>query len=165
MKKKTSFLLLSISLLYYSSVNAQLKSSNICPAFIVDIMDGSVNKLYPESPYDEIKTKLPCFNESIDEPSATGCAGVFYKDKGIHFYTYRDYIEINESFKGSLSIPLMGADRGSLFKWFGLPRAKDNAWEAYQVRHGILVVYFNDAGKINKLQISSRTAETLRLCE
>ena len=161
---KTAFLLFATMLVTKIST-AQLKSTPTCSPLAVDILDGNVNKLYPESPYGDIKNKLPCFTESIDEPSATGCAGVFFKDKGISFYTYRDYIEITEGFKGTLSLPLLGAERNSLYKWLGLPKMKDNAWEAYQVRHGILVVYFDNNGKINKLQISSKTAETLRLCE
>ncbi len=156
-----AFLLLACSF----SVQAQLKTTPSCPTFMVDVLDGSVNKLYPESPYEDIKIKLPCYNELIEEPSTTGCAGVFFKDRGIYFYTYRDYIEIAENYKGALTIPIMGAERSSLFKWLGLPSMKDVAWEAYQMRHGILVVYFNSAGKVNKLQLSSKNAETLRLCE
>ncbi|MEI2750531.1 MAG: hypothetical protein V9E88_17460 [Ferruginibacter sp.] len=87
----------------------------------------------------------------------------FLKIRASAFYTYRDYIEITEGFKGTLSLPLLGAERNSLYKWLGLPKMKDNAWEAYQVRHGILVVYFDNNGKINKLQISSKTAETLQV--
>jgi hypothetical protein len=164
MKMKKPILLLAC-VLAVQIPKAQLKSTPFCPAFTVDVLDGSVNKLYPESPYQEIKNRLPCYTNSIDEPSATGCAGVFFKDKGIDFYTYRDYIEISMDFKGKLTLPILGADRGSLFKWLGLPKAKDNGWEAYQMQHGIIVVYFDAIGKVNKIQSSSRTPETMRVCE
>lgn len=148
---------------------AQLKATPVCHSFTVDVLDGSVNNLYPESPPGDIATRLPCFSQIIEEPtasiSATVCSGIFYKDKGISFYTYRDYIEIAENFKGTLTLPIMGADRNSLFKWLGLPREKDIAREAYQMRHGILVVYFNDAGRINKLLLSSKSVESLRPCD
>lgn len=158
------FLLLTAIAVSQLSI-AQLKSTPICNAFTVDILEGSVNKMYPESPWGEIMTKLPCYTDAIAEPSATGCAGVFFKDKGITFYTYRDYIEIDASFKGTISIPLLGADRNSLFKYLGLPQVKDNAWESYQMRHGILVVFFDATGKINKLILSSKSAATLRVCD
>ena len=143
----------------------QLKSTPVCPPFAVDILDSSVNKMYPESPLGDVMLKMPCYTQSVEEPSANGCAGVFFQDKGIMFYTYRDYIEINDHYKGAMSLPLMGAERSSLFKWFGLPLAKDFSWEAYQIRHGMLVVYFDGAGKINKLLLSSKSPATLKICE
>jgi hypothetical protein len=166
MKMKTP--LLTFAFLALNQVSwAQLKATPVCPAFTVDVLDGNVNKLYPESSTFDIKSRLPCFSDVIEENPvpASGCSGVFFKDKGINFYTYRDYIEITESFKGNLSVPLLGAERSQLFKWFGLPKQKDIGWEVYQVRHGTLIVYYDDSGKVNKLQISSKSAETLRLCE
>ena len=144
---------------------AQLKASTTCPPFTVDLLEGSVNGLYPESALAEIMIKLPCFSEAIMEPSQTGCAGAFYRDKGIYFYTYRDYIEINNKFTGTMSFPLMGAERNSLFKWLGNPQTKDAAWDAYQMRHGILVVFFDGTGKINKLILTSKGVATLRVCD
>jgi hypothetical protein len=144
---------------------AQLKATPVCNSFTVDVVEGSVNNLYPESPLGDIMNRLPCYTQFIEEPSATGCAGVFYKDKGISFYTYRDYIEINETFKGTMTLPLMGADHSNLFKWFGLPKVRDVAWEAYQMHHGILVVFFNGTGRINRIIMSSKSAESIRLCD
>lgn len=144
---------------------AQLKSTPYCPPFNIDILDGNVNKLYAQSPYGDVKNRLPCFTDAIDELQGSGCGGVFFKDKGVYFYTYRNYIEIRDNYTGTMTFPLMGADRGSLFKWIGLPKVKDNAWEVYQMRYGILVVYFTDGGKINRLILSNKSAETLRLCE
>jgi hypothetical protein len=161
--KKTFFVMACLATSHFAM--AQLQTTPYCPAISVDVLDGSVNKLYPESPYQEIKNKLPCFSQAIDEPSTTGCAGVFFKDKGIDFYTYRDYIEITEAFKGKMSLPILGAQRNSLFKWLGLPKVKDNSWEAYQMQHGMIVVYFDAGGKVNKMLISSKSPETLRVCE
>src|SRR4051812_10330796 len=118
MKMRTS-LLICFSIIISTS-HAQLKTTPVCPPISIDILEGSVNKMYPESPIGEIQMRLPCYTETIAEPSATGCAGVFYRDKGIFFYTYRDYIEINENFKGVMSLPILGAERSSLSKWFGL---------------------------------------------
>jgi hypothetical protein len=89
----------------------------------------------------------------------------FFKDKGIDFYTYSDYIEINMDFNVKLTLPILGADSGSLLKWLGLFKAKDNGWKAYQLQHGIIIVYFDNVSKVNKMQISSRTPETIRVCE
>lgn len=144
---------------------AQLKRSPICPHFVVDVLDGNVNKLYTKSTLGEIKKAFPCFSEIVEVETSSKCAGIFYKDKGLYFYTQRNYIEIRENFKGKLTLPLMGASRKSLFKWLGNPIIKDISWDAFQTKYGILVLYYNKAGRINKLQISSKSTETLKLCE
>ena len=145
--------------------HAQLKTSPVCPLFEVDVLDGNVNKLYPKSTWGEIKKSFPCFTEAVETATGTQCAGVFFKDKGLYFYTERNYIEITENFKGKLSLPLMGASRSSLFKWLGYPKIKDVNWEAFRTEYGTLVLYYNKAGKVNKMQISSKSTETLKLCE
>jgi len=164
MKLKTFMLIVACTVISHLT-QAQLKSTPFCPPFSVDILDGNVNKLYAESPWGDIKFRLPCFTEAIPEPSTNGCAGIFFKDRGVSFYTYRDYIEITDKFNGTMSLPIMGADHNSVFKWLGSPKMKDNSWDAYQMRYGVLVVYFDSTGKINKIQISSKSVETLRLCD
>ena len=145
---------------------AQLKKTAVCPAFVINILDGRVNELDPNSTIGEIKSKLPCFSGTEEETTTSKCGGgVFYKDRDIDFYTGRDYVEIREKFKGKLSIPLMGASRNSLFKWLGHPKIKDVSWDAFQMSYGILILYYNKAGKINKLQFSTKSTDTIRLCE
>lgn len=162
--KKIFFLFTSI--IITGAVFAQLKTTTVCPVFLVNILDGRVNELDPNSTIGEIKSKLPCFSGTEEETTSSKCGGgVFYKDRDIDFYTGRDYVEIREKFKGKLSIPLMGASRNSLFKWLGHPKIKDVNWDAFQMSYGILVLYYNKAGKINKLQFSTKSTETLRLCE
>jgi hypothetical protein len=159
------FVCLPVFLFCFYCLQAQLKTTPVCPAFSVDVLEGTVNELYPFSTMGEIEKKFPCFTGSTEETNGNTCGGVFYKDKDINFITERDYIEIGEHFKGTLSVPLLGAARAGLFKLLGNPHMKDVNWEAYQTNYGVLVVYFNAAGKINKLQISSKKAETLKLCE
>jgi hypothetical protein len=53
-------------------------------------------------------------------------------------------------FNVKLTLPILGADSG---------------WKAYQLQHGIIIVYFDNVSKVNKMQISSRTPETIRVCE
>ncbi len=143
----------------------QLKTTPVCPTIIVDILDGKVNELYPNSTMGEIKGKLPCFSETETETTGSKCGGtIFYKDRDIYFYTGRDYVEIREKFKGKLTIPLMGASRNSLFKWLGHPKIKDITWDAFQMAYGTLVLYYK-AGKVNKLQFSTKPSEALSLCE
>ena len=146
-------------------LHAQLRATPYCPPFNVDVLDGTVSNIHPQSPYSDIKNRLPCFTDEADELSSSGCGGVFYKDKGVYFYTYRDYIDIKANFTGTMSIPLMTTDRKSLFKWLGNPAIRDINWEAYQMRYGCLVVFFDTNGKVNRVVISSRSTETLRLCE
>jgi hypothetical protein len=143
-----------------------LKTTPLCPTITVDILGGRVNELPVTSTVGQIKEKLPCFTSAEDESATAKCGGgVFYKDKDIYFYTARDYVEIGPNFKGKLSIPLMGAARTGLFKWLGLPSLKDVNWDAFQTSYGILIVYYNKAGKVNKIQFSILGTDTIKLCE
>ncbi len=145
---------------------AQLKTTAICPTFVVDILDGKVSGVLPDFTNGQIKEKLPCFTSEEPEAASSKCGGgVFYKDKDIYFYTGRDYVEIREKFKGKLSIPLMGANRNGLFKWLGNPKIKDVNWDAYQTQYGTLVLHYNKAGKVNLIQFSKKSTDTLTLCE
>ncbi len=144
---------------------AQLKATPACPPFAVDVLEGSISqKLTLRSTAGEVIKAFPCYTDSVSGTEGS-CAGVFYKDKGISFFTERSYIEITDKFKGTLTPALLGADRGSLFRQLGNPAIKDAGWDAFQTQYGILVVYYNASGKINKLQLSSKSAETLKLCE
>ncbi len=148
-----------------SASRAQLKTTSICPAFSVDVLEGTVNETHVYDTKGQIEKKFPCFTSTTEETNGSTCGGVFYKDKDISFFTERDYIEVGEKFKGKLSLPLIGASRGGLFKLLGNPQIKDINWDAYQTKYGILILYYNKAGKINKLQMSNRNAETIKLCE
>lgn len=147
-------------------VIGQLKTSSPCAGFTVDILDGKVNDILPTYTVDQIKGKLPCFTTAEQESSSAKCGGgVFYKDRDIYFYTSRDYVEIGPKFKGRLSIPLMGANRGVLFKWLGHPKIKEPAWDAYTTSYGTLILYYTKANKVNKIQFSSLGTESIQLCE
>jgi hypothetical protein len=162
--KAPFFILLSLATV--TIANAQLKTTPVCGTFVVEILDGKVNGVFPDFTIGQIKEKLPCFTSEEPENSTSKCGGgVFYKDKDIYFYTGRDYIEIREKFKGKLSIPLLGATRNSLFKWLGNPKIKDVNWDAFQTQYGTLVLHYNKAGKVNLIQFSKKSTETLSLCE
>lgn len=155
------------SLFFCNVASAQLKITPKCPAFDIDILHGIVNQvILPTSTVGQIKLNLPCFTSFEEEGTSAKCgAGVFYKDKDVYFYTTRDYVEIGPDFKGKLSIPLMGASRNSLFKWLGKPQIKDVTWDAFQTAYGVLILYYNKASKVNKIQFSTQTANTIQLCE
>lgn len=166
MKTKACTLAIALAVILMPAIcSAQLRSTPYCPPFNVDVLDGTVARLFPQSPHGDIKNRLPCFTDEKDELSEWGCGGVFFKDRGVSFHTYRDYIEIRENFNGTMTIPLMKAERNSLFKWLGLPKVRDAGWESYQMRYGCLVLFFDQSNKVNRVIISSKSAETLRLCE
>lgn len=151
------------AILLHTAAPAQLKTTTQCPDFNIDILSGTVNKvILPNSTVGQIRFNIPCFEE---KDSSTCGAGVFYKDKDVYFHTDRDYIEIGPSFKGELSIPLLGASRNGLFKWLGSPQIKDVNWDAFQTAYGILILYYDKEAKVNKIQFSTQTANTIRLCE
>jgi hypothetical protein len=160
-----TFFLIFVAIVSTQSATAQLKATAVCPPIKVDIMDGNVNDLYPRSAIEEVKAVFPCSSEIVEQGSSSKCAGVFFKDRDIYFYTERNYIEIGEQFKGKLTPALMGVNRNSLFKLLGSPKLKDTNWDAFQMGYGTLVLYYNKAGKIIKIQISSKSTEALKLCE
>ena len=146
--------------------HSQLKTTKVCPAFMVDVLEGKINNdLSTRSTLGEFKTTLPCYTEIIEENTGTKCAGVFYKDKDIKFYSDRDYLEIGANFKGKLSLPLLGANRKNLFKWLGYPKIKDVNWDAFTTKYGIMILYYTKAGKVNKIQMSHKTTDSIKLCE
>lgn len=161
---KTIFLFLAFSM-SAQLAHAQLTAKAVCPPFTVDILAGSVNELVPKSAIVEVKARFPCFSGIIEKDSVSICAGVFYPDKDINFYTGRQYIEIGEKFKGKLTPALMGASRASLFNTLGHPKLKDAGWDAFQMGYGTLILYYNAAGKINKIQMCSKNTETIKLCQ
>ncbi|MDF2191861.1 hypothetical protein [Paraflavitalea sp. CAU 1676] len=142
----------------------QLKAKVICPAFDVDILEGKVNTYKATAGAGEIKAKFPCFTSATTDSAKCGEA-IYFKDKDITFYTSRDYIEIGEKFKGKLSVPLIGASRGSLFKVLGHPKMKDDTWDAFQTAYGTLVLHYNKANKVKLIQFSTKDTNTLSLCE
>ena len=145
---------------------AQLKTTPVCPVLNVDILEGNVNGIEPNFYATDIKKAFPCFTAEEPETASSKCGGLIsYKDKDIYFYTTRGYIEIREKFKGKLSVPLMGAARSSLFKLLGHPKIKDVNWDAFQTKYGILVLHYNKTGKINLIQFSKKTTDTINLCE
>ena len=152
--------------LIVAGAEAQLKTSKICPPFSVEILDGRVNELRITDNIAQIKAKLPCYS-SVEEESATAkCGGgIFYKDNDVYFYTARDYVEIGPKFKGKLSIPLMGAPRSGLYKWLGNAKIKDVSWDAFTTQYGILILYYTKANKVNKIQFSTKSTDTINLCE
>ncbi len=164
MKIKTAFLAFAFCI-SAGLANAQLNATPVCPSFTVDILAGSVNELVPKSAIVEVIAKFPCFSSIIEKDSITICAGVFYPDKSINFYTGRQYIEIGEKFKGKLTPALMGASRSGLFSMLGHPKLKDAAWDAYQMGYGTLILYYNAAGKINKIQMCSKGTDAIKLCQ
>jgi hypothetical protein len=146
--------------------SAQLTPKSKCGDFTVDILDGIVNGNRPNVNIDELKKNLPCFTSTEEENSSSKCGGgVFYKDRDIYFYTGRDYVQIGEKFKGKMSIPLIGTKRGSLFNKLGQPKIKDTNWDAYQTQYGTLVLYYNAAGKVNKIQFSTKPSDSMSPCE
>jgi len=162
--KRLLFFLLSI--LIINAASAQLKTKVVCPAFEVDLLNGKVNGAKADWGYALLKEKFPCYTKAEDETAASKCGGgLFYTDKGIILFTGRDYVELTPTFKGKLTPALFGAKRGALFNTLGNPKMKDDNWDAYQTSYGTLILYFDKASKVNKIQFSTRTTETIQLCE
>jgi len=156
------FVLVSCALLSKSQLVAKTK----CPDFVVDILDGKVSGMKASAFDYDIKKTLPCFTSAEPDGSSIKCGGgVFYKDKDISFFTDRDYIQIGEKFKGKMTIPLIGAKRGTFFNKLGNPKLSDDGWDAWQMSYGTLVLRYNKLGKVYLIQMSSVTMDAIKLCE
>lgn len=149
-----------------SGASAQLKVTDACPVFTVDVLEGNINKIHPKSTSSEITRTFPCQTEVEERIDSAGrCQGVFYKNRGVSFFTGRNYIEVNSSFKGKMNPAIMGAAKGSLFSTLGHPKLKDIEWEAYQTKYGTLIVYYSKANRINKIQMTTKSTDNIKLCE
>jgi len=144
---------------------AQLKVKADCGLLTVDVYKGWINEAKPNIDPEQIKIKLPCFTSFEKEGNESTCGGgVYYDDKGLRFYTQRDYMVITDKFKGRFTAPVLGVKRGGMFKNFGNPKMKDANWEAYQMAYGIMIVYYNTGGVVNKVIISTSTTDNIDLC-
>jgi len=161
---KKTILPFIISFAMSQLTNAQLKAKPSCGAFSVDVLNGTVDNVKPDFNAEQVKEKFPCLT-SEEQPSYKCGSALFYKDRDISFYVQRQYVEIGPAFKGKLSVPLLGAARGSLFKYLGNPAIKDPNWDAFQMSYGTLVLHYNSAGKVILIQFSTKGTETLNLCE
>lgn len=147
------------------SVSAQLKVKPDCGVITVDVYKGWVNEVKPNADPEQMKAKLPCFTSFEKEGNTSTCGGgVFLDDKGIRFYTQRDYIQITDKFKGKFTAPVLGVKKANMFARFGNPKLSDSNWEAYQMAYGIMIVYYNTAGLANKVIISTKTTDDIGLC-
>ena len=145
----------------FHAAGAQLKVKPKCDAFVVNLLDGKVNDVHPDFTAGQIKTKLPCFTSEDAK-----CGGVIvFKDRDLKFYVSRNYVEVGPAFKGKLTLPLMGAKRGTFFKWLGHPKLKDDNWDAFQTQYGCLVLYYNAASKVRMIRFSTKSTDALNLCE
>jgi len=159
-----SIILLPLMAILLLPARGQLKVKATCNTFSVDILDGKVNGVRPDFTAGEIKAKFPCFTS--EDPETSKCGGViYYKDRDLKFFTGRDYVEIGPAFKGQLSLPLMGAKRGSTFKYLGNPTLKDSNWDAFETQYGCLILYYSSASKVNKIRFSTKTTDIIQLCE
>lgn len=162
--KNLFLVLIFISVCKFST--AQLKVTKLCPEFTVNILEGNVNGIEPNHSAAIVKKEFPCYTSEIPEADSSRCGGIVaYQDKDIYFYTGRDYIQVGPKFKGKMSLPLMGAARSSLFRTLGHASIKDAGWDAFQTQYGILILHYSPAGKVNLIQFSKKSAETIKLCE
>ena len=159
------FIVFALLLTCCVSLQAQLTVKADCGVLTVDVHKGWINQMKPNADPEQIKAQLTCFTSAEKEGNSSTCGGgVFYDNKGIRFYTQRDYIVITDKFKGKFTAPVLGMKKAAMFPKYGNPKLKDNNWEAYQMAYGIMIVYYNSASVVNKLIISTKTTDDISLC-
>ena len=156
-----------VSASYFSEfLNGSTGHQNQVSWFLVDVLDGKVTGIKSNAQDYDIKKALPCFTGSEPDNSTAKCGGgVFYKDKDIYFYTDRDYIQIGPKFKGKMTLALIGAKRNSFFNKLGNPKISDDTWDAWVMQYGTLVLHYDKTGKVNLIEMSTKSTETLNLCQ
>src|SRR6218665_402177 len=86
-----------IAIMTIGNSYAQLKTTDACPTFTVDVLEGNINRVHPKSTIGEILKTFPCQSAIEERQDSSGrCSGVFYTSKQVNFYTGRNYIEIKE---------------------------------------------------------------------
>ncbi|HTJ14335.1 MAG TPA: hypothetical protein VL547_19990 [Dinghuibacter sp.] len=163
---KRVVLFLSFCLLAGASF-AQLKPKVNCGDLTVDVLNGTINGLKPNTGAAQFKSEVPCSTGSDDASGKCGTV-VYYKDKGVAFFADRKYFEIRPGFKGKITMQVMGTARNALFKYFGRPKVKDVLWDAFETQYGTLVLHYTApgaAGRVNLIQISTESTDVLSLCE
>ncbi len=149
-----------------SHLQAQLKANADCGVITVDIFKGWINQAKPNDDPEQIKVKLPCFSSFEKEGNESKCGGgIYYSEKGLAFFIQRDYVVIDEKFKGKFNAAIMGSKSDALFAILGNPKVKDANWEAYQMAYGTMIVYYNTKGIVNKIIISTKTTDEIQLCD
>lgn len=146
---------------------AQLKPKVQCGDLTVDVLNGTINGLKPNTAAAQFKSEVPCSTGADDASGKCGTA-VYYKDKGVAFFADRKYFEIRPGFKGKITMQVMGTPRNALFKYLGRPKVKDVLWDAFETQYGTLVLHYTvagAAGRVNLIQISTESTDVLSLCE
>jgi hypothetical protein len=158
--------LLACTLTLAVATQAQLTPKVNCGALTVDILNGTINGLKPNTGFGEFQHAVPCSTGA--DPSGKCGSVVYYKDKDVAFYAERKYFEIGTRFKGKMTLRVLGAPRNILFKYLGNPKVKDVLWDAYETQYGTLVLHYTAAGaagKVRLIQMSTLSTDELSLCE
>jgi hypothetical protein len=148
------------------ATQAQLKPKTNCGDITVDILNGTINGLKPNTGFAEFQKTIPCSTGA--DPAGKCGAVVYYKDRDVAFYAERKYFEIGTRFKGKMTLRVLGAPRNILFKYLGNPKVKDALWDAYETQYGTLVLHYTAAGaagRVRLIQISTLGTDELSLCE
>lgn len=83
-----------------------------CDNIMVNLKQGTINKLKLTASQDEVKAALPCSTGDTEEGSDFNCGGgVFFLNNSFFFYTGKDYVEFRQKFKGKLSVAVLGVTK------------------------------------------------------
>ena len=122
------------------NIQAQSTAEDEKNVIKVDIENGTISGLKPSSSMADIKKSLPDFSGETEENQGINCdGGVFYLDKDLFFYTYRDFVEIRSNFDGKLSKDILNKNITEVTKILGTP---DHQVKPSGDDESIMVLYF-----------------------
>lgn len=180
MKKRVFFILL-IAIAAVTIVQAQtgksVKATKPCPAFVLNLDNGTLNNLKPTATQQQIKTKLPCFTGDTKNGSATNCGGgVFYLKDDVFFYTQLKAINIRKDFTGKMkmggkAIELFGASKTTVEGWFNQAFSMtleddeaNNYTLNFKTKWGTLTTVFVN-GVVNELYLGYAHPDAFKICK
>jgi hypothetical protein len=178
---KKSILILLIAIASVTIVHAQKANSNKpkkpCPAFVLNLDNGTLNSLKPTASQQQIKAKLPCFTGVTENGSGTNCGGgVFYLNDAIFFYTGLKVLNIRDGFKGKIksggkTVQLLGASKTTLNTYLGEAfsmtledEEANNFTLNYKTKWGTLkVIFVNNVA--NEMHLGYKIPDEFKICE
>lgn len=154
------FILCTVS---FMTVQAQQPKCN-GKDLIVSLSKGTLNKVKPTETQAKVKAKLPCFTgETEDGAGFNYNGGIFYLKHDFFFYTFYDFIEIRNEFKGKFDkFNPLGASSETIIKELGTPTVKEEFYWLYKQKYGTLRLDIDEEGNCFELAIHAKSVDEVK---
>ena len=142
-----------------------------CDSLFFDLDSGSINSVSPLLSQMEIREWFTCYTRVVPEGAYKDCGGgIFYEKHGFFYNTYQDYVEADSSFKGNLSISIMGKSKMEVENLIGLPlefsgKEVPSHVSLYPRIYGCLGIKYNKNGKVSSVNAYTVECDRVLICD